>query len=292
MNSLVSKHVALLIVLLVSPILCICLSLGPSFAADVTEVEYSEELIAVEEVPGPEEFDVEIIEESPVEGKALALAGRFYVGAGALYDFSFFDVEPFTLSHIWIVGSSVKSWSTEIDRDPDNSFGFNLKAGYYIMEYLAVELLFQYHFKFEYDGEGSLSGWPASNVYFEDTEEINGEYKGYDVTLNGKGYLLTGDVRPYGVVGLGYMSFKREQDQDYSGLKRYYYTSYTTTIRTSSSHHYSDDLSGFCARVGAGCDYFLTENLGLEAEVAYNMGFSDVDAVRFLGANLGVLYVF
>ena len=61
-------------------------------------------------------------------------AGRFYIGGGLQY-----DIANFREGDDWIVDD----WELE------NTWGLQLKGGYFVLDYLAIEGLFQYHHNFK-----------------------------------------------------------------------------------------------------------------------------------------------
>jgi opacity protein-like surface antigen len=143
--------------------------------------------------------------------------------------------------------------------DFDNSWGLFAKGGYFILDYLAVEGLFRYHHEYKAD---LASGGVSADLTI----------RSCDLTLNVKGFLpIDLPVLFYGVVGGGYAQAQTELDLGGSD---------------------SDDQGGGIARAGAGADYFVSDNVGIEAEVTYNHCFNDLEDMNFIDINVGVIYAF
>ena len=193
--------------------------------------------------------------------------GRPYAGGGLLY-----SVERFNGDVTDDTG----------DADFDNSVGLFLKGGYFLMEdpvILAVEGLARYHNKYEasesiHDDEGFGFG----GIDAEGSIEV----KGYDLTVNGKVLVpVTEQILPYGVVGLGVARFTADIDASVEGAG--------IEAEVISD---SETENGPIARFGAGCDWFLSDNLGIEGEISYNKCFSDLDGVNFVDFTIGAIYAF
>jgi opacity protein-like surface antigen len=190
-----------------------------------------------------------------------SLAERWYLGGGFQLDIPNFKTEYVTVEGDDDLGVS----------DFDNTWGLQLKAGYNILDYLAVEGIFQYHRKFE---------WESDNYSDPDLGTVSGkvEVSGFDFSVNLKGILPLGIFRPYAVAGLGFMRGKAKATGTYDS---------PWTAPVSYSETQSD--SGPMGRIGIGCDVFVSENFGIEAEVAYNAGMGDIDYARFTALSAGVI---
>ena len=195
--------------------------------------------------------------------------GQWYAGVGVAY-----NIERFTgdLESYYVEGGSE-------DADFDNTWGLGFKGGYFLTDFLAVEGLFQYHHEFEWS---ETLHWGGPFV-----QDVKGTatVKGYDFTVNGKVFLPPKvlpipQLRPYAVLGLGYGRFKAEWDVKATGAV--------------SATVYSESVteSGPFGRFGIGSDFFFNKNIGVEAEIAYNIGFGDLDNGRIIILSAGVVYLF
>ena len=200
-------------------------------------------------------------------------AGRPYVGGGLLYSVERFGDE-FT--------SMDDDEGDSIDVDFDNSLGLFVKGGYFIMEdpvILAVEGLARYHHK--YEASESIhedAGFGFGGVDADATVKV----KGYDLTVNGKVLVpVSEQIMPYGVAGVGYARFKADIDASVSGA------GLSADVVSDS-----ESENGPIARVGAGCDYFFSDNLGIEGEVSYNKCFSDLKGLDFIDVTIGAIFAF
>ncbi len=193
-----------------------------------------------------------------------AFRGKWYIGVGALYSFEDF-------------GGNLDG-----NLDWDDSFGFNLKGGYFLTDNWALEGRFGYHSKFESDYSSTYSGLSYTERY-----EINGEITCWDLTANIKGYpSIDGMVRPYGLFGLGIMNGNAEGK---GTLTRCWYQSgncYNYSIRTDESE------TDTCVRIGAGTDLVFEKQWGLTVEASYLVGMGDLDNLKLFDLNISAFYIF
>lgn len=85
------------------------------------------------------------------------------------------------------------------------------------------------------------------------------------ITLNGKLYFPVGRIQPYGLVGVG-VDFAKASP--------------------------GSDEEDFVAKLGGGLDLYFTEQLGLLAEVTYNLPTGDLDEAEYLSIGWGLFYRF
>jgi opacity protein-like surface antigen len=196
---------------------------------------------------------------------------------------SIINTEPSTAERWYLGGGfqldipNFKTYNEVVDGEDidvdnfDNTWGLQLKAGYYILDYVAVEGLFQYHRKFEWDSDSysdPVLGTVSGKI----------EVSGFDFSVNVKGILPLGIFRPYAVAGFGFMRGKAKATGTYD-----------SPWAPPVSYSESQSHSGPMGRIGIGCDVFVSENFGIEAEVAYNAGMGDIDYARFTALSAGVI---
>ena len=258
---------------------------GYLFAADVTEV-VEEVPVGVESEPEQEKKDAKIFSmEEVIPGKEpLKLAKRFYIGGGFHYDIANLDANVTVVDYF--------GYTAEGNTDFDNTWGFDLKGGYFFSEIFALELLFQYHDNFK--ASDSFDPFTHSGHFWDESGDYSAELTVYDFTVNGKVYLPLNNTifKPYGVVGIGIMIAKVKWD-----AAIYDWDSYGIDYSQSVEYSGSENKVKPCGRIGAGCDVFFNQNFGLEAEVAYNSGFGSFDFeedldVAFTSLSIGALYAF
>ena len=189
-----------------------------------------------------------------------SLKEKFYMGGGFQL-----DIPSFKTYNETIEGEDVGV------NDFDNTWGLQLKAGYFINDYLAIEGLFQYHRNFE---------WTSDEYSDPVLGTVSGkiEVSGFSLSVNAKGFLPLGQFRPYAVAGLGYARGKAKGTGTYD-----------PPVGPTVSYSDSETDSGPMGRIGIGCDVLFNDSFGLEGEVAYNIGMSDIDYVRFVALSAGVL---
>lgn len=155
-----------------------------------------------------------------------------YVGAGGLYAVELFD------------DNSVGGART------DNSWGFEVHGGYRFHPNAAAELRYEWFNEFDLD-PGHIDGWAIS--------------------INGKGYILTGRFQPYGLVGLGFMHGEGSAG-NFAGA--------------------AHPSNGFMMRFGGGMDVYATENIVVGPEFAYLLPTGSAEDLDMLTVSLGVSYRF
>jgi opacity protein-like surface antigen len=136
----------------------------------------------------------------------------------------------------------------------DDSPGLKMLGGYRAHRHFAAELDVDYLNGFDVRADGDES-----------------HVRGVATTLNGKGYLTTGRIQPYGVAGLGGLYV--------SGIDR--------SLQNLFGVH-----GGFLTRFGAGLDLYATDHLVVNAEATYDLPTGAVSALRFVPITLGAQYRF
>ena len=185
--------------------------------ADVVEAE---EVIVGEEAPPP----APAVEPEPDYNKLgpyLGLGATYYMEHFGNYDFVQFD----------------------------DTWGFNARAGWRILPYVAAEAVYEYASNFRADvdfpGEIGENAKIPSNVF----------------TVNAKGILPLGRFQPYASGGIGFIHAD-VRDTDY-------------------------EATNFAGRVAVGSDVFLTECVGLFLEGSYLLPTSTLSDFNYFGIHFG-----
>ena len=126
----------------------------------------------------------------------------------------------------------------------DNAWGVGGRFGYRFDPHLAAEGLI------EYSGAFERGGLDVTSTLF---------------VGQGKYYLMTNQIQPYVLGGLGFANF----DSNAGG-----------------------DDNSFVARIGGGVDFYFARNFGLLGELVYNITTGDQDDGRYLSLGWGVFYRF
>jgi opacity protein-like surface antigen len=116
-----------------------------------------------------------------------------------------------------------------VDVSYDTGVGLDLVAGYRFHPHIAAQVHLQY--------------LPDTAVTVDGIEFLNLNVLTFTADL--KGYLLTGRIQPYGLVGVGFMYLDLEE----------------------TDFFFAVDFTDFAARLGGGVDYYFTENLVFNAEI-------------------------
>jgi opacity protein-like surface antigen len=133
--------------------------------------------------------------------------------------------------------------------------GLDARVGYRFHPRLAGEVQFQW--------------FPKADIEFADVKAMKLET--LTLTGNAKGYLLTGRVQPFLLVGVGLMHFDAK---DKLGLG----------LRAKGE--------GFAARFGGGVDVYLNRNFLLALDTSYVLPTGDVDGLDHVSFSLGLQYRF
>ncbi len=211
---------------------------------------------------------------------------RFYLGLGGFYGL------PSDINNITVIARDF--WETITYRCPvrpesRSGAGLSFKGGYFFAENFVLEALFQYHPRYKLKGDYSREiDLPIERDRV--TARLDGELRGWDFSLNPKYFFLDGNIRPYGVGGLGYMSFRRKGSAE--GTVRTEVLGGRTFVQTITDQDISKSKSSFFVRVGAGGVLLLTDNLGVELELAYNLGLDSVDEIKIFTVGLHALLFF
>ena len=212
--------------------------------------------------------------------------GRFYVGVGGFYGLPS-DINDITVNaqDFW----ETIPYSCPVRPDTSGGAGISLKGGYFFAENFSLEALFQYHPRYKLKGDYSREiDYPIERDRV--TARLDGELRGWDFSLNPKYFFLDGNIRPYGVGGLGYMGFRRKGSAE--GTVHTEVIGGETFERTIGDQDISKSKSSFFVRVGAGGVLLLSDNLGVELEAAYNLGLDSVDEIKIFTVGLHALLFF
>ena len=149
----------------------------------------------------------------------------------------------------------------------DDANGVSARLGYRFHPNFAAELQGDWYEDFDVDGTVPVLGIPIP---------VKGEAELWTLLVNGKGYLLTGQFQPYGLLGAGILSADLTLEDDIGlGVK------------------VTEDDTSFVWQVGAGVDYYLFESdLALTAEGAYHIPTGSLDDVKYWTVTVGLLYRF
>jgi opacity protein-like surface antigen len=213
----------------------------------------------------PEEVQESAPEVAPAEVEPADYSRNgIYVGLGGSYGFDSFDRG----TDGEISGMLARKGYPGLDArvSVDDTFGMNGQVGFRFHPHFAAE------FNFEWlDGfDGDLSEDTTMSDHFSDIS-----VKPWVVSLNMKGYLLTGRYQPYLSAGGGIMSLS---------------VKLTDVAGTADST--SDRIVDFTGRFGGGIDIYLTENFLVTAGASYMLGNGDVGDYKFGTATMGFGYRF
>ena len=187
-------------------------------------------------------------------------AGRtFYIGIGGSYAFEDFDVDE--------VEDALAGISSDSDFDFDDTWGFNLKAGYHVNNWLSLEFDFDYLSEFDADEDLDVLGIAVDL-------DADVDVMTYMAVL--KFTCALEPLKPFVVIGGGMMD--ADVDAKASALG----------VSASDSESETDT----CAKLGLGVDFFATESISIGLEGNYVWGFGDLDEINYYNLTLGLAYHF
>lgn len=146
------------------------------------------------------------------------------------------------------------------DVDIDAVWGINARAGYQFNKLFSVEFVYDYLDKFSADDVDAGVQIMTFIIAGKISPNIGSEI-----------------VRPYITAGAGLM---------HGEIDSIFYIDGFEPIKESRS----DD--NFCAKIGAGIDFYATKNISIDIEGSYVMGFDTMDWIKYVNLNLGVAYHF
>lgn len=211
-----------------------------------------------------------------ISSTSFARDGALYIGIGGSYAIDDFETEEF------------EERRQPIDVDIDGTWGANLKLGYHVNEFFAVEALFDYVPGFETAESTTTADAATMNIISKD-----GELDVMTFMVAGKFSWPGRAIEPYGVIGVGVMHADWDRKLSTGGGS------------ASDSVSVSSAKTGGCSKVGVGVDFFLTDHfsLGAEGATVFTLGNLEFDldpsgeeveelGIRYWGITLGAAYHF
>ena len=155
----------------------------------------------------------------------------------------------------WYAGAGLALGFEQFDgtggADIDTAVGFDIWAGYRLIPNLAVEGQFEY-----------VNGFDSARV----------ETQGLTATANLKAFLMTGQVQPHVLIGVGL----GWADASAAG---------PIATRIASD-------TAFILRFGGGVDFWVSENFSLGTTVTYVLGTGDLDGFDYIALGFGSQFRF
>ena len=186
----------------------------------------------------------------------LLTVGMTVVGASASAEDH--DEETSAYSRTGPYGSfsgayAFEDWNQSNNETPaDDTFGFNLRLGARISEWVAVELQLEYF-----------------DDFFPDDRP---DYSTVSVFANTRVYPLSGRLQPYAIGGLGIIS--------------------TVVDHREPGSSYGRSTADWGFRFGAGVDFYYTDHIALTVEGAYILTVGEVKDTDHVSMGVGILYRF
>ncbi len=165
-------------------------------------------------------------------------------------------------------------YTIAFDDIEDDAFGFAGRVGYRCHPRVSGELQFEWLETFQ--GELVETGAPLNDA----PRKFDLELESLVMTVNAKGFLLTGRYQPFALLGIGFMRME-SKSRDVSG----------GTLAGFAAQQ-SDREVEFALRFGAGLDFYLTENWVTTAEGSYVMPTGKLDGLDYYQFALGIQYRF
>jgi opacity protein-like surface antigen len=145
---------------------------------------------------------------------------------------------------------AVELFDDHLSARTGNSGGLHAQAGYRFHPNAAAELRYEWLHEFDLD-PGQINAW--------------------DITINGKAYILTGRVQPYALIGMGYI-----HGQGSGG-------NFVQAAHPST---------GFAMRFGGGIEGYITEHISMGPEFAYLLPTGSANDLDMFTVSFGINYKF
>ena len=155
----------------------------------------------------------------------------------------------------------------DLEKDLLAAIGYVVPVDVEVPGGLDVRVGYRFHPRFA--GEVQLQWLPKADIELADVKALKLET--LTLTGNAKGYILTGRIQPFLLVGAGLMHFDRK---DTVGLGL------------------SGDGEGFAARFGGGVDIYVDPSIVVALDVSYVVPTGDVDGLDHVSFSLGLQYHF
>ena len=169
------------------------------------------------------------------------------------YDYDDEDASEYARKGAYVALSGVAALEDFKDQGSvDDSLGLDLRAGVRLHPHFATELAFQWIEGFDVSNGGNLN-----------------EIEIWTLTGNVKAYLLTGQVQPFAMLGMGVMESEKEL---IGGLVR--------------------EDTVFVARLGGGLDFYASKNVVLVLEASYVLPAPSIEELKYLSLSWGFQYRF
>jgi len=158
-----------------------------------------------------------------------------YLQVGGVYAFENIDADVF------VSGFPAPPGGEFVGGNWDDSWGYEIRGGYRVNPWVAVELEWEHYLDFDFD---SASGYPG-------TRSVGKDLESYILTANGKVYPVHGRFQPYALIGMGWQNGQMERSQ----------------LAPGGTDDFDHDALAF--RFGAGLDVYFTDMIGMAAEAGY-----------------------
>jgi len=156
---------------------------------------------------------------------------------------------------------------TEVEDDLEAAFGGTIPVDVEVPPGLDARVGYRFHPHLA--GEVQIQWFPKADIEFFDVNVL--ELETLTFTGNVKGYLLTGRIQPFLLVGAGLMHF---DTKDKLGL------------------FLSAKGEDFAARFGGGVDIYITPNIAAVIDGGYVLPTGDVDGLDYVSFSVGFQYRF
>jgi hypothetical protein len=168
-------------------------------------------------------------------------------------------------NYLFIGGlTGFENFPDEPGTDYENTFGFDIRFGRRLMDYLAAEL--EGNFGTDFDVDVPTLGGTAKLAL-----------EGGNITVNVRGVYPMGRFEPYAIVGIGGM-WSHLVTRKITGAicTPGFYGWWCTGTRTRL-----DKAGGFISKFGAGTDFWITESWAVTVDAVYVLTTGDIKEQRY-----------
>ncbi len=183
-------------------------------------------------------------------------------------------------AYITLMGVNIFEHFDDTGQDFDNSWGFDIRGGYRINKWFAVEGQLEFVNGHEVEIDLEPAGYPAGTTAYLTVDGGNGG-------LNGKLYApWFGRIQPYALAGIG---------GQWARLRTTYPTGFVCDPIfwwCTGTYTKLGNSGAFLAKFGGGADFWFSEDMAAVVDATFNLPTGDLKDLRSTSLSWGFVFRF